>query len=45
MRNTLPINDEQEIQDMDRESFGFTPLGSYKSYLEDDLPIQNFPEI
>ena len=32
------INDEQEIQDMDRESFGFTPLGSYKSYLEDDLP-------
>lgn len=32
------INDEQEIQDMDRESFGFTPLGSYKSYLEDDMP-------
>lgn len=29
---------EQEIQDMDRESFGFTPLGSYESYLEDALP-------
>ncbi len=32
------VNDEQEIQDMDRESLGFTPLGSYESYLEDDLP-------
>ncbi|MCM1054648.1 MAG: hypothetical protein NC394_03910 [Bacteroides sp.] len=31
-------NYEQEIQDMDRESLGFTPLGNYESYLEDALP-------
>lgn len=30
-------NYEQEIQDMDRESLGFTPLGNYESYLEDAL--------
>lgn len=33
-----PINYEQEIQDMDREQLGFTPLGSYESYLEEALP-------
>ena len=33
-----PINYEQEIQDMDREQLGFTPLGSYESYLEENLP-------
>lgn len=33
-----PINYEQEIQDMDREQLGFTPLGSYESYLEETLP-------
>lgn len=32
------IDYEQEIKDMDRESLGFTPLGSYESYLEEDLP-------
>lgn len=32
------VNYEQEIQDMDREQLGFTPLGSYESYLEEDLP-------
>lgn len=32
------IDYEQEIKDMDRESLGFTPLGSYESYLEKDLP-------
>lgn len=30
-------NYEQEIQDMNRESLGFTPLGNYESYLEDAL--------
>ena len=33
-----PINYEHEIQDMDREQLGFTPLGSYESYLEEALP-------
>ena len=33
-----PINYGQEIQDMDREQLGFTPLGSYESYLEEALP-------
>lgn len=28
----------QEIQDMDRESIGFRPLGSYETYLEEHLP-------
>lgn len=32
------IDYEQEIKDMDREALGFTPLGSYESYLEEDLP-------
>lgn len=32
------IDYEQEIKDLDRESLGFTPLGSYESYLEEDLP-------
>ena len=32
------VNYEQEIQDMDREQLGFTPLGSYESYLEEALP-------
>lgn len=30
-------NYEQEIKDMDRETLGFVPLGSYESYLEDNL--------
>ena len=32
------VNYEQEIQDMDREQLGFTPLGNYESYLEEALP-------
>lgn len=32
------MNYEQEIQDMDRVQLGFTPLGSYESYLEEALP-------
>ena len=28
---------EQEIEDMDRKTLGFIPLGSYKSYLEESL--------
>lgn len=32
------VNYEQEIQDMDRVQLGFTPLGSYESYLEEALP-------
>lgn len=32
------IDYEQEAKDIDREAFGFTPLGSYESYLEEDLP-------
>lgn len=32
------VNYEQEIQDMDRVQLGFTPLGSYESYLEGALP-------
>ena len=32
------IDYEQEAKDIDREVFGFTPLGSYESYLEEDLP-------
>ena len=31
------VNYEQEIQDMDRVQLGFTPLGSYESYLEEAL--------
>lgn len=33
------VNYEQEIHDMDREQLGFTPLGSYESYLEEALPV------
>ena len=29
---------EQELQDMDRESIGLRALGSYESYLEENLP-------
>ena len=32
------VNYEQEIRDMDRVQLGFTPLGSYESYLEEALP-------
>ena len=32
------IDYEQEVKDMDRADLGFTPLGSYESYLEEDLP-------
>lgn len=32
------VNYEQEIQDTDRVQLGFTPLGSYESYLEEALP-------
>lgn len=32
------IDYEQEIEDMERESLGFTALGNYESYLEENLP-------
>ena len=35
-------DDEEEIRDMDREALGFQALGSYESYLEDNLPDSNF---
>ena len=35
-------DDEEEIQDMDREVLGFQALGSYESYLEDNLPDSHF---
>ena len=35
-------DDEEEIRDMDRESLGFQALGSYESYLEDNLPDSHF---
>ena len=35
-------DDEEEIRDMDREALGFQPLGSYESYLEDNLPDSHF---
>lgn len=38
LENQSVANYEQEIQDMDREQLGFTPLGSYESYLEEALP-------
>ncbi len=38
IKETPYIDYEQEIEDMDRASLGFTPLGSYESYLEEDLP-------
>lgn len=31
------IDYEQEIEDMDRETLGFNSLGSYESYMEEDL--------
>lgn len=31
-------DDEEEIRDMDREALGLQPLGSYESFLEDNLP-------
>lgn len=37
----LEVNYEQEIQDMDRRYLGFQPLGSYQSYLEEDLIVSN----
>lgn len=37
-----PAEDDEEIRDMDRESLGFQPLGSYESYLEDALPDSDF---
>lgn len=33
---------EEEIRDMDREALGLQPLGSYKTYLEDNLPDSPF---
>lgn len=36
------VNYEQEIQDMDRNYLGFTPLGNYESYLEDNLSDSDF---
>ena len=33
---------EEEIRDMDREALGFQALGSYESYLEDNLPDSHF---
>mgnify|MGYP000224921932 FL=1 len=35
-------DDEKEIRDMDREVLGFQALGSYESYLEDNLPDSHF---
>ena len=35
-------DDEEEIRDMDREVLGFQALGSYESYLEDNLPDSHF---
>ena len=35
---------EQEIEDMDRESIGFRSLGSYESYLEENLPNSDMHE-
>lgn len=35
-------DDEKEIRDMDREAPGFQALGSYESYLEDNLPYSHF---
>lgn len=35
-------DDEEEIRDMDREALGFQALGSYESYLEDNLPDSHF---
>ena len=36
--NDKDIDYEQEIEDMERESLGFTALGNYESYLEENLP-------
>lgn len=35
-------DDEEEIRDVDREALGFQALGSYESYLEDNLPDSHF---
>ena len=35
-------DDEEEIRDMDREALGFQALGSYESYLEDNLTDSSF---
>ena len=35
-------DDEEKIRDMDREALGFQALGSYESYLEDNLPDSHF---
>ena len=35
-------DDEKEFRDMDREVLGFQALGSYESYLEDNLPDSHF---
>ena len=35
-------DDEEEIRDMDREALGFQALGSYESYLEDNLLDSHF---
>lgn len=37
-----PEDDEEEIRDMDREALCFQPLGSYESYLEDNLSDSPF---
>lgn len=36
------VEDDEEIRDMDREALGFQALGSYESYLEDNLPDSHF---
>lgn len=42
-RNRYEVeDDEEEIRDMDREALGFQALGSYESYLEDNLPDSHF---
>lgn len=35
-------DDEEEIRDMDREALGFQALGSYESYLEENLTDSHF---
>lgn len=35
-------DDKEEIRDIDREALGFRALGSYESYLEDNLPDSPF---
>ena len=52
-RYVLENVNEQELQDMERENLGLNPLGSYETFLEEELPdsdmskeiIEKFKEI